>query len=67
MTPGWLFWGMLFGVVGLATFVYGKKKQSVVPMICGIVLMVYPYFVSNLIALVVIGVVVSAIPWLLRS
>jgi hypothetical protein len=67
MTPGWLFWGMLFGVLGLATFVYGKKQQSVLPMICGIVLMVYPYFVSNLIALVVIGVVVGAIPWLLRS
>lgn len=48
-------------------FVYGKKQQSAVPLVCGIVLMVFPYFVSNLLLLVAIGVVVCAIPWILRG
>ncbi|MFN7941088.1 MAG: hypothetical protein U0X73_05790 [Thermoanaerobaculia bacterium] len=67
MTPGWLFWGVIFGAVGMGMFVYGKKQQSAVPLVCGIVLMVFPYFVSNLLLLVAIGVVVCAIPWILRG
>jgi len=34
--------------------------------VCGLVLMVYPYFVSNTVVLVVIGVVLTAIPYFLR-
>jgi hypothetical protein len=67
MTAGWLFWGVIFGAVGMGMFVYGKKQQSALPMICGVVLMVFPYFVSNLFLLVLIGVAVTAIPWVLRD
>ncbi len=47
--------GLLFSSIGLGLFVYGKKQQRPVPLLCGIGLMVYPYFVPNLAVLIVIG------------
>ena len=63
---GWLLWGLLFGSVGLGYFIYGKKQRSFVPLICGLALMVFPYFVSNMVALVAIGAILCAIPYFLR-
>jgi hypothetical protein len=37
-----------------------------VPLVCGLALMVFPYFVSNVILLVGIGVLLLAIPYFLR-
>jgi len=58
-----LLWGLLFGSIGLGFFIYGRKQQSVVPLVCGLLLMVFPYFVSNSILLVVIGVALVAVPY----
>ncbi len=57
---------MLFGSIGLGFFIYGKKQRAVVPFVCGIVLILFPYFVSNVILLVGIGVLLVAIPYFLR-
>jgi hypothetical protein len=38
-----------------------------VPLVCGLALMVFPYFVSNLILLVGIGAVLVAIPYFFRG
>ncbi len=46
---------------------YGKQQRAVVPLLCGIALMVYPYFVPNVIALVGIGIVLMADPVLLPA
>jgi hypothetical protein len=61
-----LLWGLLFGSIGLAFFIYGKKQRVVVPLVCGLVLMIFPYFISNNILLVVFGVVLVALPYFLR-
>lgn len=61
-----LFWGMIFGSIGLGFFVYGKKQQAIVPLLCGLALMIFPYFVSNVIVLVVVGVALMAIPYFVR-
>jgi hypothetical protein len=61
-----LLWGLLFGSVGLGFFVYGKKQKVVVPLICGLVLMVFPYFISNTILLVAIGVALITLPYFVR-
>jgi hypothetical protein len=37
-----------------------------VPLVCGLALIVYPYFVSNITLLVGIGVLLAAIPYFLR-
>ncbi|MEP6886328.1 MAG: hypothetical protein ABJC66_16390 [Gammaproteobacteria bacterium] len=61
-----LLWGLLFGSIGLGYFIFGKKQRSVVPLICGLALMIYPYFVPNTMLLVGIGVALCAIPYFLR-
>jgi predicted membrane protein len=64
---GVLLWGLLFSSIGLGFFLYGKKQRAVVPLVCGLVLMIYPYFIPNVIALVAIGVVLIAVPYFFRS
>jgi hypothetical protein len=61
-----LFWGLLFGSIGLGFLIYGRKQRAVVPLVCGLALMVFPYFVSNTVMLVAIGVALMAIPYFLR-
>ena len=65
-SEAWLLWGVVFGSIGLAYFVYGKKQQRFVPLLCGIALMVYPYFISNTVLLVAVGLVISAVPYFFR-
>jgi hypothetical protein len=45
---------------------YGRKQKAVVPLICGLALMIFPYFVANTILLVVIGAVLIAVPYFVR-
>lgn len=61
-----LIWGLLFGSIGLAYFIYGKKQKRGVPFASGIGLMVFPYFVSNSYLLVIIGAALVALPYFLR-
>lgn len=61
-----LLWGLLFGSVGLGYFIYGKNQKALVPALCGLVLMIYPYFVSSTLLLVVAGAGLMAIPWFVR-
>ena len=61
-----LLWGVLFSSIGLGYFIYGRKQSRTIPLLCGVVLMVYPYFMPNSIALVVIGIIFTAVPYFLR-
>jgi hypothetical protein len=61
-----LLWGLLFSSIGLGFFLYGKKQRAVVPLVCGLVLMIYPYFIPNVFAVVVIGIVLTAVPYFWR-
>jgi len=47
--------GFVFGSIGFVAFVYGKKMHLWKPMFVGIALMIYPYFVNNDAAMIVIG------------
>ena len=49
--------------VVLGYFVYGKKQTMIVPFVCGLALMVYPYFMPNTVALVLTNLVLIAIPY----
>jgi hypothetical protein len=62
----YLFFVILFSAVGMAYFVYGKKQSTLIPLICGLLLMIYPYFVSNTLPMVGIGAVLAAIPYFVR-
>jgi uncharacterized membrane protein len=66
LSTSWLLWVLLFGSVGLGFFVYGKKQKAVVPLVCGLLLMIFPYFISNTILVVAIGGALIAIPYFIR-
>jgi hypothetical protein len=66
MTESILLWGLLFGSIGFAFALYGKQQRAPVPLLCGIALMIFPYFVPNVIALVGIGIVLMGIPYFFR-
>ena len=59
-TPGAVFAMILFGAIGLAAFLYGKNSMMLKPLIIGIVLMIYPYFVSEVWFLYGIGALLTA-------
>ena len=66
MTVSTLLWGLLFSSAGLAFFIYGRKQRQMVPLFCGLALMVYPYFISNTVLLVTVGIVLLAVPYFVR-
>ena len=61
-----LLWGLLFSSIGLGFFVYGKKQQRLVPFVCGLGLMIFPYFVGSIMLLIGIGVMLIAITYFVR-
>jgi hypothetical protein len=61
-----LIWGLLFGSIGIGFFVYGRRQRVVIPLVCGLALMAFPYFVSNTILLVAIGIALMAVPYFFR-
>ena len=46
-TPGSIFGAIVFGAIGMAAFVHGKRCGLAKPMLIGVALMLYPYFVSD--------------------
>ena len=65
-TPGMLALNLLLGSCGLAYFVYGKKNGALVPLICGICLMIIPYFISGLVPVLLVGLVLILLPRFVR-
>lgn len=66
MDTATLVWGMVFGSIGVGYFIYGKRQAALVPLVCGLGLIVFPYFFSSAWALVLVGLVLMAIPYFLR-
>ena len=54
-TPAILFAALIFGLIGLVAFNYGRKNTLIGPMVTGLALMIYPYFVSQTWAVYLIG------------
>ena len=61
-----LIWGMVFGAIDLGFFTYGKRQKAIVPLFTGIALFIFPYFISNIYMLVIIGVILMMIPYFVR-
>lgn len=49
---------LVIGCVGFVCFVYGKRQGRFPQMLAGVILSVYPYFVSNLWLMAGIGIAV---------
>jgi hypothetical protein len=63
MNTATLLWGLVFGSIGLGYFMYGKRRSNFIVRCTGIGLMIFPYFVSNTLALVAIGGLLMFVPY----
>lgn len=66
-TPAALFADIAFGAIGFAAFLYGRRMTAWKPIVIGIALMAYPYFVSATWAVWAIGVALCAALYLFRD
>jgi hypothetical protein len=62
--PSTLFLSLITSGIGFVLFMYGKKEGRSPQLVAGIVLMVYPYFVSSLLMNVLVGGGIIAAMWL---
>jgi len=61
-----LYEGLIFGSIGLSFFIYGKKQHKIVPLLTGIALMVFPYFIVNQTLLIIVSMVLVMLPLILK-
>ena len=67
---GMSMWGILASLVfsgaGIFYFKLGRSDGDMPLMICGIILIIYPYFVASTLYIVLIGLALLALPWALK-
>lgn len=66
-SPAVLFAGILFGLVGFIAFRYGRKNILIGPMVIGLALMVFPYFVGPTWAVYGVGVALCGLLYFWRD
>ena len=49
----------------MAYFVYGKRQAKLVPLIAGVLLCVYPYFIDSALWLSIVGLLLLAAPFVI--
>jgi len=57
---------MIFGSIGFAFFIYGKKQNSLMPVLSGLGLMIFPYFISNIYMLILSGMIAISLPYFIK-
>ncbi len=62
-----LIWGMIFGTIGSAFFIYGKKRSALIPLLSGAILFFIPYFISNIVMLIIVGIIFLVLPFLWQN
>ena len=58
-----LVWALIFSSIGLGFFMYGKKQKTNVAFYTGVALMIFPYAMPNVTAMILIGVFLMCFPY----
>ena len=58
---------MIAGSFGVGYFVYGKRTQKMVPLLVGVLLCIYPYFIESILWLCLVGVLLLAAPFVIDA
>jgi hypothetical protein len=64
LDPGSLFLSVVVSMLGFVLFRYGRKQMRMPQLVAGIVLMVYPYFVSGVGPMLAVAAAVGGLLWL---
>ncbi|EDP99361.1 hypothetical protein [Shewanella benthica] len=59
-------WSVLFASIGMGYFMYGRKQKAIVPLCIGLSLFVFPYFMSSVTMLLIVGIILVAIPYFIK-
>ena len=62
-----LFGGLVFGSIGMAALVYGKRQGRITLAVLGAALLVFPCFIANTATMWVIGVILTALLFVVRD
>ncbi|MDA8160761.1 MAG: hypothetical protein M0T76_08575 [Desulfobacteraceae bacterium] len=62
-----LFIGLIFGSLGMGYIAYGRKQGHLPALLAGVGLCAFPYFVNSVWISIVIGLVLTLLPFVLRS
>jgi len=57
--------GIFTGALGVAYIVYGRRQVKFVPVIAGVLLCAYPYFIDSVVWLCVVGALLLAAPFVI--
>jgi hypothetical protein len=57
---------LLISSVGLGYTIYGKKQSHALALGCGMLLMVVPYVISNVAALLIVALTLMVLPFVLH-
>ncbi|XID75677.1 amino acid transport protein [Alkanindiges sp. WGS2144] len=66
METSQLLLGVIFSSIGLGYLIYGAKQRVSVPFVCGLILMIFPYYAGSIGVLVLVGAVLSATPYFVK-
>ena len=61
-----LLWGGIFSLVGLIFFLYGKNKKKDLLFYTGVSLFIYPYFISNVLTMILVGIFLMSYPYIYK-
>lgn len=61
-----ILWCILFSGIGIGYFIYGKKQKAPIPLLTGLTLFVFPYFMPNFTLLLVVGLALVALPYFIK-
>jgi hypothetical protein len=64
VSAGPLIVSLMVSVVGFAIFWYGRKQHRIPHLVAGILMMIFPYFISNMWLILGIAVVLGGGAWL---
>jgi len=58
---------LIFSTIGFVVFIYGKRRNLWKIMLCGLALMIFPYFVANTMAMYALGALGTVALFFLRD
>jgi len=61
-----LMWSVLFGIIGMGYFSYGKNQNYNIFFYSGVSLMIFPYFIDTEIGIIVTGLSLIIIPFFIK-
>ena len=65
MNANVLLLSILFGSIGMGMVLYGRKQIEPRYVVAGMLLMVYPYFIPGALANLLVGIAITAAPFML--